>query len=376
VDDDTAYVEQLQLHDFRCFASVDLTLTPGITVLVGPNGAGKTSLLEAVGWVARARSFRGVPDAALVRRDADQAILRATVVHGERRQSLEAEIRAGGRNRVLLNKHSIARSRDLFGLLRVTAFAPDDLQLVKGGPALRREYLDDLLAMLAPRYDAACSDYDRVLRHRNALLKGGVRDPDDEATLAVFDDQLVHAGAEIVRGRLRLLERLRPAVKATYADVSRSDVAVDGVYQAEWAEAGLDEDAADDVEPRLRRALDARRKQERDRGVTLVGPHRDEWKLTLDELDARSHASQGEQRTLALALRLAGHQLVGELTGAVPVLLLDDVFSELDAPRASALLARLSGGQTLVTTAGVVPEGVQPERYLRVRHGVVHEDGG
>jgi DNA replication and repair protein RecF len=370
---DVGFVEHLQLRDFRCFAALDLPLTPGTTVLVGPNGAGKTSLLEAVGWVARARSFRGVPDAALVRRGSEQAVLRADVVEGERRQTLEAEVRASGRNRVLLNKHPIARNRDLFGLLRVTMFAPDDLQLVKGGPSERRDYLDDLLVMLAPRYDAAHGDYDRVLRQRNALLKSGVRDEDDDATLAVFDEQLVRAGAEIVRGRLRLLERLEAAVAATYGEVSNSEAEVAGAYQAEWAEAPLRSADADQVEQHLRTAIAARRRQELDRGVTLVGPHRDEWRLTLDALDARTQASQGEQRTLALAMRLAGHELVAELTGVVPVLLLDDVFSELDPPRSRALLRRLSAGQTLVTSAGSVPDGVDAQRFLAVHDGTVTE---
>ncbi|HEY7133939.1 MAG TPA: DNA replication/repair protein RecF [Acidimicrobiia bacterium] len=368
-----AFVEQLQLRDFRCFAELELTLTPGTTVLVGPNGAGKTSLLEAVGWVARAKSFRGVADAALVRRGSEHAVVRAEVVHGERRQSLEAEVRATGRNRVLLNKHPIARNRDLFGLLRVTMFAPDDLQLVKGGPAERRDYLDDLLVMSAPRYDAARSDFERVLRQRNALLKGGVRDQDDDATLAVFDEQLVRAGAEIVRGRLRLLDRLEPAIAAAYAEISDDDAVVAGTYQAEWAEAPLQASDADDVEEHLRAALDARRRHERDRGVTLVGPHRDEWRLTFDDLDGRTQASQGEQRTLALALRLAGHELIAALTGVVPVLLLDDVFSELDAPRSRALLQRLSAGQTLVTSAGSVPDGVDAQHFLAVHDGTVTE---
>jgi DNA replication and repair protein RecF len=252
-------------------------------------------------------------------------------------------------------------------------FAPDDLQLVKGGPSERREYLDDLLAMLAPRYDAAQSDFDRVLKQRNALLKSGVRDADDDATLAVFDEQLVRAGAEIVRGRLRLLERLEPAISATYDEVSDSDAEMAGAYQAEWAEAPLRAADADAVEGHLRAAIAVRRRAELDRGVTLVGPHRDEWRLTLDALDARTQASQGEQRTLALALRLAGHELVAELTDVVPVLLLDDVFSELDAPRARALLRRLSAGQTLVTSAGSVPHGVDAQRLLAVRDGTVTE---
>jgi DNA replication and repair protein RecF len=247
------------------------------------------------------------------------------------------------------------------------------LQLVKGGPAERRDYLDDLLVMLAPRYDAAQSDFERVLRQRNALLKSGVRDEDDDATLAVFDEQLVRAGGERVRGRLRLLERLEPAIAATYGEVSDSAAEVTGAYQAEWAETPLHSSDADAVESHLRVAIAARRRQELDRGVTLVGPHRDEWRLTLDGLDARTQASQGEQRTFALALRLAGHALVTELTGVVPVLLLDDVFSELDPPRSRALLRRLSAGQTLVTSAGSVPDGVDAQRFLAVHDATVTE---
>jgi DNA replication and repair protein RecF len=372
---DVAYVEHLTLRDFRCFEAVELELTSGVTLLVGANGAGKTTLLESIGWVARARSFRGVPDGALVRRGHDETIVRAEIVEGARRQPFAAEIRAIGRNRVLLNGNPIARTRDLYGLLRVTVFAPDDLQLTKGAPAERREYLDELLAMLAPRYDAARTDYDRVLKQRNALLKGGMRGPDDESTLAVFDEQLVRAGGEIVRGRLRLVARLGPVADARYAEVSRAPHvgAVVGAYQAEWAEAPLDEDAVDDVDEMLRRALVARRRQECDRGLTLVGPHRDEWRVTLNGLDARTQASQGEQRTLALALRLAGHELVSEIVGVAPVLLLDDVFSELDPPRANALIECLPAGQTLVTTAGAAPAGVEPRRTVRVHDGIVEE---
>src|SRR5690242_17533825 len=201
---DVAHVSHVSLRDVRCFDALDLDLGAGVTLLLGANGAGKTSLLEAVGWVARARSFRGVPDAALVRRGHDEAIIRADVVQGERAQLFEAEVRATGRNRILLNRHPVARARDLYGLLRVTVFAPDDLQLVKGAPSERRDYLDELLAMIAPRYDAARSDYERVLRQRNALLRSGMRGPDDASTLEVFDEQLVRAGSEIVRGRLQL----------------------------------------------------------------------------------------------------------------------------------------------------------------------------
>jgi len=364
------HLSSLELTDFRCYRNLELALPDGVTVLVGANGEGKTSLLEAAGWVATARSLRGVPDAALVRAGESQAILRAEVVDDGRRQSLEAELRSVGRNRVLLNRHPLTRTRDLLGLLRVTVFAPDDLQLLKGGPAKRRAYLDDLLVAVTPRYEAARADFERVLRHRNALLRGRAHDAEALATLDVFDEQLVSAGGELVRGRLRLTQRLLPAVDASYRELAGSDdVVVDARYEAEWAEGPP---APDDVDALLRAALRDRRRQEQERGVTLVGPHRDEWRLTIHGLDSRTHASQGEQRTLALGLRLAGHRVCTDLVGSGPVLLLDDVFSELDEQRARALVAHLPAGQTLLTTAGAVPPGVVADLRLRVAGGSVH----
>jgi DNA replication and repair protein RecF len=354
-------------------ADVDVGLAPGLTVLRGDNGQGKTSVLEAVGWIARARSFRGVPDTLLVRSGRDQAIVRAEVVTADREQLFEAEIRASGRNRILCNKQAITRSRDRHGLLRVSVFAPDDLALVKDGPAERRAYLDEILVMLGARYDAARTDYERVLRQRNALLRGGIRD-DARTTLAVFDDQLVAAATELIRGRLRLVERMAPVIGAAYQALSDDPKPVAVRYEAEWTEAELDADETPVIEDALRAALERRRRAETERGITLVGPHRDELRLGIGELEARTQASQGEQRTLALALRLGGHWVVTDVTETAPVLLLDDVFSELDAHRASALVRNLPVGQTLLTTAGVLPEGIHPEHRLSVRNGHVTED--
>jgi DNA replication and repair protein RecF len=362
-------VGHLWLADFRCLAEIDVELASGLTVVQGANGQGKTSFLEAIAWVARARSFRGVTDAMLVRSGATEAIVRAEVTTSGRQQLFEAEIRATGRNRIMCNRQAITRARDLHGLLRVTVFAPDDLTLVKGGPAERRDFLDELLAMLAARYDAARSDFERVLKQRNALLRSGVREDEARFTLDVFDEQLVLAGAELTRGRLRLLERLVPAVGGAYEALALDMRPITATYMSESSSGPLTAADADTLEDQLREALARRRRAEIDRGLTLVGPHRDELHLKIDGLDARYQASQGEQRTLALALRLAGHVVVRELTGAAPVLLLDDVFSELDAQRAAELVRNLPAGQTLLTTAGALPPDVVAQQNLVVRAG-------
>jgi DNA replication and repair protein RecF len=369
----------LWLTDFRCYREAALHFSPGVTVVRGANAQGKTSLLEAVAWAARGSSFRGVPDAALVRAGRDTAIVRAEVADGERAQLLEAEIHAVGRNRVRLNRQPVTRARDRAEFVRVTVFAPDDLQLVKGGPAGRRDFLDDLLVAVAPRYASVRSDYERVLRQRNALLRAGLRNADDSATLEVFDGQLAQTGAALTSGRTRLLGRLEPLVGAAYAELAGDDQVVAAAYESAWwteeRADGLeaDADATAAREEALLRALAERRRAELDRRVTLAGPHRDEWRLQIDALDSRVHSSQGEQRTLALALRIAGHRLTTDVLGSPPVLLLDDVFSELDERRAAALLAHLDKGQTIVTTAGEVPPGVHAARQLLIDNGRVEE---
>ena len=371
------HATELELVDFRCYERAELTLAPGVTVVVGDNGTGKTSLLEGLGWAATTHSFRGVPDAALVRAGAEQAVVRVEVVDGERQQLIEAELRSVGRNRILRNHQAVTRTRDLLGTLLVTVFAPDDLELVKGAPSGRRTYLDDLLVGVAPRYDAVRSEYDRVLRQRNAMLRGGVRDQEARTTLEVFDDQLVRAGASLVAGRLRLIERLRVTLTESYRMLAGAETAVSARYHAEWmGDAGPDSVESPDavktpeaVETMMRSALATVHRRELERGVTLVGPHRDDWHLGLDGLEARTQASQGEQRTLALAMRLAGHRVTREVTGTAPVLLLDDVFSELDEHRSNALVAHLESDQTVMTTAGALPAGIRPDRVVRIAAG-------
>jgi DNA replication and repair protein RecF len=363
----------LWLTDFRGHEASEAELGPGITLFAGGNAQGKTTVLEAIGWLARMSSFRGAPDSALVRVGCERAIVRAEIVpagrsSGARPDLIEAEIAAAGRNRVLLNRKPLPRARDLLGTLRVTIFAPDDLRLVKAGPAERRAELDALLVALSPRYDAVQADYERVLRHRNAWLRTWSR-ADDPATLDVWDEQLVRAGAELVRGRLKLLERLAAPLGKAYGEVAGAAADVSGGYEAAWAGAPLDENRLDDVAPLLAEAVARSRPADLERRLTLVGPHRDDWRLSIDGLDARRFASQGEQRSLALAVRLAGHAVVSEVVGEPPVLLLDDVFSELDESRGANLVAHLPIGQALVTTAGALPPGLPAERVIWVVGG-------
>jgi len=312
-----------------------------------------------------------VSDAALVRAGAEEAIVRAEIAHDDEHATLvEAAIRAVGRNRVLVNKQPLQRRRDLVEHLRVTVFAPDDLDLVKGGPAARRDYLDDLLEASIPRFAGVRGDVERVVRQRNALLRAGVRDDDDRRTLDVLDERLVETGGELVRGRLRLAARLAPEAEDAYCSLAGDAPGFAARYSPGWSDCPLD---VDDVDERMRAALEALRRRELERGVSLVGPHRDDWALELRGLDARNHASQGEQRTLALALRLGGHRVVAELAGAEPVLLLDDVFSELDPQRSAALVLHLPQTQTLLTTAAAVPEGVRADAWVGVEAGRVLE---
>lgn len=354
-------LRRLWLTDFRGYHDAEVAFDPGLTAVVGPNGQGKTNLLEAIGYLATMGSFRGAPTDALIRAGAERAVVRAEAEREGRELLLEAEIVANGRNRALLNKQPLKRARDLLGALRVTVFSPDDLALVKGSPGERRRYLDDVLVSLSPRYDQMQADLDRVLRQRGALLKqaGGRLAPEVELTLDVFDAKLAAAGEALASARRNLVASLEPLLAAAYDQVAREAAEVRATYAAPWMAVGL---AA---------ALAEARRDDLRRGVSTVGPHRDELDLAIGGLPARTHASQGEQRSLALALRLAAHHVVTEHTDATPVLLLDDVFSELDPDRSDALLRSLPPGQTVLSTAGGLPAGAVPGAVLHVRSGVV-----
>ena len=358
-------VRRLDLHDFRNYSTATLMLPAGLTVVRGANGQGKTNLVEALAWLATLDSFRGAPPEALVRAGADRAVLRADVVHEDGREFLiEAELARAGRHRVQVNRQRLARARDLLGVLHVSVFSPDDLALVKGGPGERRSFLDATLVALHRRNDALLREIDRVLRQRNTLLKqaGGRLRGDIETTLDVWDAKLAAAGDGLGAARAALVAELEPLVGKRYGDLAGEAAAVELRYDPPWRSSGL---AA---------ALAASRADDLRRQVTLVGPHRDEVEVVLAGLPARTHASQGEQRCLAFALRLAAHLLLTERTGSTPLLLLDDVFSELDRDRAQALVAHLPAAQVVVTTAGPVPPGVTAERTVCVRDGRLLDD--
>lgn len=357
-------VRTLWLTDFRNYATAEVGLAPGLTALVGDNGEGKSNLLEALAWLTTMSSFRGAPTDALVRTGASFAVVRAEAERDGRELLLEAQIQPSGRNRVQVNRQPLRRARDLLGSLRSTVFTPDDLDIVKGGPGERRRYLDDVLVALHPRNDALRGEVERIIKQRNALLKqaGGRLDEGAAFTLDVWDSKLASAGTALAEARAGLLERMAPTLAATYDALARRPALVSATYEASWRVEGLEAALAQS------RALDVRR------GVCTVGPHRDEVRLAIGAQPARTHASQGEQRTLALALRLAAHRVVTEETGTPPILMLDDVFSELDPDRSSALLANLPAGQTLLTTAGGLPPAAEPDAVLRVRGGTVAPD--
>lgn len=358
-------VERIELRDFRNYTEATFELTAGITAVIGNNGQGKTNLTEALAYLATLDSFRGVPPDALVRVGSEQAVVRAEVRHDDGRQLLiEAEINRSGRNRVFVNRQRLVRSRDLLGVLRVSVFAPDDLVLVKGAPGERRRYLDDGLVGLAAKHDQLRRDLERILRQRNTLLKqaGGKLTPEVELTLDVWDAKLAEAGDRLGQERATLVAQLQPEVEAAYRALSGVEARIDLRYDPPWLAGGL---AA---------ALAAGRVEDLRRHASLVGPHRDELDLSVNGMPARTHASQGEQRTLALALRVALHRLTTERTGTPPVLVLDDVLSELDVGRARALLGHLPVGQVVLTTATDLPPEAHPDRVLRIEGGVVVDD--
>ena len=388
------HVRHLSVTDYRSYPQAELPLGPGVTTLVGANGQGKTNLVEAIGYLATLSSHRVATDQPLVRFGAERAVIRGVVVRQGRETLIELELNPGRANRARLNRSPMPRPREILGTLRSVLFAPEDLALVKGDPSGRRAFLDDLLVQRQPRWAGVRSDYDKVLKQRSALLKSAapvlrrgrrrservtaygdpVRAPaegreDARAsalhTLDVWDSQLARFGSQLLHGRLRLLADLRPHLSEAYAAVSAGPSAARVVYRSSLRDEAAGRLAGDEVpdvdvlEKELLATMAEVRGQEVERGVCLVGPHRDDLHLTLGELPAKGYASHGESWSFALGLKLAAYQLLRSDLGEDPVLVLDDVFAELDTGRRERLAELVEDCEQVLITAAVgadVPE--------------------
>ncbi|HAG60192.1 MAG TPA: DNA replication/repair protein RecF [Arthrobacter bacterium] len=397
------YLEHLSLTDFRSYAQVDLALEPGVTVLVGANGIGKTNLVEAIGYLATLSSHRVSSDAPLLRFGTDRALVRARVVRGGQTTVLELEINASRANRGRINRSNPVRARDLLGICQTVLFAPEDLALVKGDPSNRRRFLDELLVSLIPRHSATRTDYDRVLKQRNALLKSaraGKFTAGHVATLDVWDQHMARAGAELLHARLELVELLRPHLAKAYAQLTDGSKEASAMYRSTLQNL-MDDDggaapsagggltvagsaAAEDLRyltveeltGRYVQAFAASRRKELERGISLVGPHRDELELILGEAPAKGYASHGETWSMCLSLRLASYYVMlddARTGGSAPILILDDVFAELDVQRRRKLAAIVSGAEQVLVTAAVdadIPEELSGRRVKVIPGGI------
>jgi DNA replication and repair protein RecF len=378
------FVDHLQLADFRSYRGVDVTLGAGVTTFVGANGQGKTNLVEAIEYLSTLSSHRVASDLPLVRSGAERAVLRARVRAGlddPRELQLEVEITPGKPNRARLNKSPLPRAREILGVLRTVVFSPEDQSIVKGDPSDRRRFLDDLATTRWPRMAGVRADYDRVLKQRNTLLKslsgrmrGGSAPADAVGTLDVWDAQLARTGGAVLEARLATVVDLLPHASKAYADIAptNNEVAADYKTNVELFDALKREDLAD----LLVSAMKERRPEEIQRGISLIGPHRDDLTLWLGTLPAKGYASHGESWSFALALKLASYHLL-RADGLEPVLLLDDVFAELDVTRRERLAIGVSAAEQVVVTAAVVadvPGLLRGNRYL-VANGEVTPDG-
>ena len=355
------YVRHVGLRDFRSWAHVELELEPGATVLVGPNGFGKTNLVEALWYSSTLGSHRVATDAPLIRSGATRAVVSTIVVNEGRELAVDLEIAAGRANKVRLNRAPVRHAREVVGVLRAVLFAPEDLALVRGDPGERRRYLDELASVRRPRIAGVRADYDKVLRQRTALLKsspGALHRGDRSVldTLDVWDSQLALHGAELMAARIDLVNQLAPEVEKAYQLLAPGTRTAAVAYRPKLEiPLGAENQGAAELQEALLAELARRRGAELERGVCLVGPHRDELELRLGDRPVKGFASHGESWSMALALRLASYELLrGE--GAEPVLLLDDVFAELDAARRRALAGVAGSAEQVLITAAVADD--------------------
>ncbi len=348
------WVKRLHLVDFRSYDEIDLALDPGAVVLLGPNGQGKTNIVEAIAYCAALDSHRVHGDAALVRSGAERAVIRMTVVVGDRETTVELQLNPGKSNRVQINGQPVTRNRDVVGTVRCSLFAPEHLRLVKGDPADRRRFLDSVMVQVAPRYIAVRADFERVLKQRNAALRSLASAPgsEAEAVLTAWDDRYVPIAAELTWGRINAVRQLADVVADSYRRISPAADQVEVEYESSVAEARR-WDSKDVVAADLQQELAVRHRDEVRRGVTLAGPHRDDMALSLNGHAARGYASHGEAWSLALALQLASFHVLHRIADDPPVLVLDDVFAELDEKRRDRLLDAVADAEQVLVTAAV-----------------------
>jgi DNA replication and repair protein RecF len=354
------YVRHLGLRDFRSWAHADLELQPGRTVFVGPNGFGKTNLIEALWYSTTLGSHRVGTDLPLIRAGADRAVVSTIVANEGRECAIDIEIAAGRANKARLNRSPVRSTRGVVGVLQAVLFAPEDLALVRGDPADRRRYLDDLATLRRPAIAGVRADYDKVVRQRTALLKSlsGVRHRGDHTaldTLDVWDSRLAEHGAELMAARIHLVNELVPEVEKAYQHLAPGSRSAAIGYRASVESLSAEGGDREFLEAGLLVALAARRDAELDRGMCLVGPHRDDLELRLGDQPAKGFASHGESWSFAVALRLAAYELL-RADGGEPVLLLDDVFAELDATRRRALAAVAESAEQVLVTAAVLED--------------------
>ncbi len=373
------YVAALELVDFRSYSHVQIDLRPGVSVLVGRNGQGKTNVVEAIGYLATLGSHRVAADQPLVRHEAERSVIRAAVEREGRRLLLEIEIVPGKSNRARINKSQLPRPRELLGVLRTVMFAPEDLTLVRGDPDSRRGFLDELMMLRTPRLAGVKADYERTLKQRNALLKSAAatRGSFDVTTLAVWNDHLVQLGSELVHERLMLVSDLCAPVRQAYADLAPASGEAELGYKASWTNAAplADQLSRDQIAAEFRESLARVERDELQRGVTLAGPHRDDLLLRLGDHPAKGYASHGESWSMVLALRLASFALL-RMDGDDPVLILDDVFAELDSTRRERLAEMVVDAEQVLVTAAVaddIPATLSGDRFT-VEAGQVLSD--
>jgi DNA replication and repair protein RecF len=355
------FLSQLWLTNFRNYETAHLIFNEGTTLITGDNGNGKTNLLEAIAWFSKGKSFRGVPNEALIQENEEKAILRAEITLNTRKTTLEAELNNVGRNQFQINGKRVNKKKELQEKIRTTIFGPEDLALIKGSPSKRRNYLDELLLDLHTKNQLIKNNFEKCLKQRNTLLKQakGRLTTEIETTLNIWDEKFSESGQLLALERINLLEQLKPEIENILKKFTNNQDNVSFEYEQLWEKENLYETL------QTEREIDIRR------GTTTSGPHKDEIEIKVNNLLSKNHSSQGEQRSLALGLRLAGHEIVKKISGSEPIVLLDDVFSELDDTRCQTLIDLLPKKQAVLTTTGELPNGVKADYKYHVVEGII-----